>query len=71
MKFEEIERQAIALTEPERVDLVCKLLDTLPPAGMDVSDEEVSRRDAELDNGEVQELSHDEFVHRVNRERGE
>jgi hypothetical protein len=71
MKFEEIEKQAIALAEPERVDLVCKLLDTLPPPGTEVSDEEVARRDAELDNGEVQELSHDEFVRRVKRERGE
>jgi hypothetical protein len=71
MKFEEIEKQAIALAEPQRVDLVCKLLDTLPPPGTDVSDEEVGRRDAELDNGEVQELSHDEFVRRVDRERGE
>jgi hypothetical protein len=71
MKFEEIEKQAIALAEPERVDLVCKLLDTLPPPGTDVSDEEVARRDAELDNGEVEELSHDEFVRRVKKERGE
>jgi hypothetical protein len=71
MKFEEIEKQAIALAEPERVDLVCKLLDTLPPPGTDVSNEEVARRDAELDNGEVEELSHDEFVRRVKKERGE
>jgi len=71
MKLEEIEREAIALAEEERIDLVCKLLDTLPPPGTDVSDEEVAKRDAELDNGEVEELSHDEFVRRVKRERGE
>jgi hypothetical protein len=39
MKLEEIEKEAIALTEHERIDLVCRLLDTLPPAGTDVSDE--------------------------------
>ena len=62
MKLEEIEREAIALGERDRVDLVCKLLDTLPPPGTDVSDEEVARRERELDKGEVDELSHDEFA---------
>jgi hypothetical protein len=70
VKLREIEKQAIALAEHERINLVCKLLDALPPPGMDVSDKEVARRDAELDNREVQELSHDEFVRRVKRERG-
>jgi hypothetical protein len=70
MKLEEIEREAIALAEQDRVDLVCKLLDTLPPPGTDVSDEEVAKRESELDKGEVEELSHDEFVRRVEKERG-
>jgi hypothetical protein len=56
MKFEEIEKQVIALAKPQRIDFVCRLLYTLPPPGTDVSKEEVARRDAELDNGEVQEL---------------
>jgi hypothetical protein len=43
------------LGERDRVDLVCKLLDTLPPPGTDVSDEEVARRERELDKGEVDE----------------
>jgi hypothetical protein len=43
----------------------------MPPPGTNVSDEEAARRDAKLDNGEVEELSHDEFVRRVKRERGE
>ena len=71
MKLKEIEREAIALAEEERVDLVCKLLDTLPPPGSDVSNEEFARRDAELDHGEVEELTQDEFVRRVKRERGQ
>jgi hypothetical protein len=70
MKLEEIEREAIALTEHERVDLVCKLLDTLPPPGTDVSDEEVAKRESELDKGEVEELSHEDFVRRVEKDRG-
>jgi hypothetical protein len=62
-------KEAIALPERERIKLVCKILDTLPPPRPDVSDEEVARRDAELDNEDVQELSHDEFVRRVETER--
>jgi len=65
----EIESEAIAPAERVRVDLVCKLLDTLPPLGTDVSDEEVAKRECELDNGEVEELPHDEFARTVENER--
>ena len=44
MKLDEIEKQAIALAEHERIDLVCKLLETLPPPAMDIPDEEVEAR---------------------------
>ena len=53
-----------------RVDLVCRLLDGLPPPGTDVSDEEVAKREFELDEAQVEELSRDEFVRRVEKERG-
>lgn len=67
---EEIEREANALVEQCWVDAVCRLLDTLPPAGTDVSDEEVAKREAELCEGTVQELPQDEFVRRAENERG-
>ena len=70
MKLQEIEREAIALPEGQRVDLVCKLLNTLPPPGTEVSDEEVAARERELESGTVEPLSHEEFVHRVRAERG-
>ena len=70
MKLEQIEQEAIALPEGQRVDLVCKLLDTLPVPGEVVSDEEVIERERELESGEVEALSHEEFVRRVQRERG-
>jgi hypothetical protein len=70
MRLDEIEREAIALAEHERIDLVCKLLETLPPPGTDVSDEEVAARERELDTGEVEELSQEEFVRRVEKDRG-
>jgi hypothetical protein len=69
VNLEEIEKEAIALAEAERNELVCKLLDTLPGSAAEVPDDEVARRDAELENGEVLELSHDEFVRRVKRKR--
>ena len=70
MKVEEIEQEALSLSERERVSLLSKLLDTLPPAGTDVSDEEVEQRERDLAAGKVSAISHDEFVRRVQRERG-
>ena len=70
MKFTEIEREALALPDRERASLAAKLLDTLPPPGTDVSDEEVERRERELESGQVVAISHEEFVRRVERERG-
>ena len=68
MKLEQIEQEVAALSERDRVDLVCRILDTLPPPNTDVSDEEVLKRDGELENGAVLPLSHEEFI-RVRGER--
>lgn len=70
MKLAEIEQEALALTEGERAALAAKLLDTLPPPGTDVSDDEVERRECELEAGQVAAISHEEFVRRVQQERG-
>ena len=70
MNIAEIEHEALALTESERATLVSKLLDTLPPAGTDISDEEVQQRENDLASGKVSAISQDEFVRRVQRERG-
>jgi hypothetical protein len=69
MKLAELEREAAALPETERVTLVCALLDTLPLPDWDVSDEEVARRDKEIETGESQPMSHEEFIAAVQRER--
>lgn len=69
MTLSQIQQEAVALSERERIDLVRTLLDTLPPVGTDVSDEEVSARERELESGQVEPLSHDEFVRRVQQER--
>jgi len=70
MKLAEIEREALGLSVNERASLAAKLLDTLPPEGTDVSDEEVERREQELESGDVASISHEEFVRRVQRARG-
>jgi putative addiction module component (TIGR02574 family) len=69
MKLAEIEQEALALSETERAALAAKLLDTLPPPGTDISDEEVERREREMDSGEVTPILQEEFVRRVQKER--
>jgi hypothetical protein len=69
VKLKEIEEEAISLPERDRKNLVGKLLDTLPSPRGDVSDEEVVERDRALESGELESLSHREFVRRVKKER--
>jgi putative addiction module component (TIGR02574 family) len=69
MKLAEIEQEALALSDSERASLAAKLLDTLPPAGTDVSDEEIERRERELESGEVTPISREELDRSLQRER--
>jgi hypothetical protein len=70
MKLMEIEQEALALPDRDRASLAAKLLDTLPPPGTDVSDEEVEQREREMESGHVTAISHQEFVRRVQEQRG-
>ena len=70
MKLAEIEQEALTLPDRERASLAAKLLDTLPPPGTEVSDPEVEQRERELESGQVAAISHEEFVRRVQQERG-
>jgi hypothetical protein len=70
MSLSEIEQEALKLPEREKADLVCKLLEAMPSPAIEVSDEEVLEREQKLHAGEIEELSHDEFVRRVREERG-
>jgi hypothetical protein len=69
MELAEIEREALTLSEADRATLAARLLDTLPPLDVVISDEEVERRERELDSGTVQAISHEELVRRVMQER--
>ena len=70
MSIAEVEKEALALTEIERARLAVSLIETLPPLEAEVSDEEVLQRDADLEGGRADEISHEEFIRRVERERG-
>ena len=69
VQLAEIQRQAKELSEEEREGLVAYLLHSLSglPSGPD--DEEVARREAEMDSGAVIPISHDEFLAQVGRVR--
>ena len=70
MKLAEIEQEAMALPDHDRASLAAKLLETLPLPGTGVSDEEVEQRERELESGEVAAISHEEFIRRVQQQRG-
>ena len=70
MKLQEIKQEALGLSERERAELVLSLMGTLAAPGADVTEEEVLRRDGELEAGTVEPMLHEEFVRRVREERG-
>lgn len=70
MKLQEIEQEARGLSERERAELVLSLMHTLTAPEANITDEEVLRRDAELETGSVEPMLHEEFVRRVRKERG-
>ena len=70
MDMLQLEREALALNVRERAQLASSLLNSLPPEQADVPDEDVSRRDAELEAPSVQPLSHTEFVRKIEESRG-
>ncbi len=70
MKLQDIEREAHGLNEQERTTLVLSLIETLGAPDAAVSDDEVDQREAEMDSGAVEPILHEEFVRRVQEERG-
>ena len=70
MKLQDIEREAHGLNAQERATLVLSHIDTLGPPDAGVAEDEVDQRDAEMDSGAVEPILHEEFVRRVQQERG-
>ena len=63
----DVQKQADALSQEDREGLLAHLLHGLHglPEGPD--DEELARRDEEMDSGAVQPLSHQDFLRQVGR----
>jgi hypothetical protein len=70
MDAKEIEIEALALPESLRAGLAWRLLQTLPPCDFEGSDAEAFQREREMETGAVEPLSHEEFVRRVEADRG-
>ena len=69
IKLQDIEQEALGLSESDRAELVLSLMRSLPAPVAEVTDEEVLRRDAEMEAGSVEPMLHQEFVRRVREER--
>lgn len=63
----EVQRDADQLSDEDRIGLAAHLLasDRLAPLGPD--DEEIDRREQEMDAGLVEPISHGEFLRQVGR----
>ena len=55
-------KQADELSQKERESLLAYLIEGLPSPPLGPDDDEVLRRDAELESGEVQAIGHEEFL---------
>lgn len=63
----DIQKQAKELSEEDREGLVAFLLHGFTGAPSGPDDEEVGRRDADMDSGSVMPISHSEFLAQVGR----
>ncbi len=63
----DVQRQADTLSSEEREGLIAYLVHPLPGAPLGPDNEELGRREADLDSGEVQPLTHEEFLKEVGR----
>lgn len=64
-----VQKEADDLTLEEKSGLIAHLLDSFPNAPAGPDDEEVARRVAEMDAGEVVPLTHEQFLSEMGRGR--
>lgn len=70
MTLAEVERIALELSEDERALLAATLLESVAPNSLEHPADEFQRREREMDDGPVAEISYEELVNRVKAERG-
>jgi hypothetical protein len=70
MSLAEVERIALELSENERGLLAARLLDSVAPDSLAHGADELERREREMGEGIVEEISYEELLNRVKAERG-
>ena len=65
----EVQEQVDELSTEDRQGLLAYLIHSLPSPPLGADDQEVMRREAEMDSGEVQAISHEQFLAQVGRGR--
>lgn len=70
MSLADVEQIALKLSERDRALLALTLLESVGPIDLDHAPDEAERRNREIEDGTVAEISHEEFIGRVNAERG-
>ena len=63
----QVQQQAAELSGEERESLLAYLIHSLPNAPLGPDDEEIKRREKEMDSGAVKGLTHDEFLKQAGR----
>lgn len=63
----EVTKQADTLSLEDKAGLVSHILDSLPDAPTGPDDDEALRRDEEMNSGEVQPISHEQFLSELGR----
>ena len=58
----EVQNEADQLSHEDRAGLIAHLINSLPNPPQGADDEEVLKREAEMDTGIVQPITHEEFL---------
>ena len=69
MSLADVEQIALKLSEVDRGLLAAALLDSVASESLEYGDDEFERREREMDQGNVSEISHEELLKRVDAER--
>lgn len=64
----EVQKAADELNSEDRAGLVAHLLSSFPSAPLGPDNDEVDRRETELDSGEITAMNHAEFLSAVGRQ---
>ncbi len=67
VELADLTKRVDELSNSDREKLLTYLIDRLPSPDVPLDDEELDRRDREMELGEVECLDHDEFVRRARR----